>query len=270
MLRVHEEVNDDLLAQGLWQYSIQRDLAEIFPEFDLVIFPSEHTKRFYESLARRMTHGQRWLVIPNTINEEMTASGAGIHNGFRVLQLGSVSQRKNPLLTLTAFELFLDCYKPSNVELLFVGCRNANTRERDYVRLLRKEINAKNLAPYVKITPTHLFPGKDIFEASAVTLHSSSECSPTVFLEANFFGKNVIGPNIGGIAEIVTESVNGHLFEYGDCSAQARLIGQLYEQRQSLPTSIPRITEYYYSRFSNTLFFERIDAAIEELQLANN
>lgn len=270
VLRVHEEVSNDLLERGLWQYSVRRDFGEIFSEFALVICPSEHTKAFYEPVARRLNHLQRWLVIPNTVNEEMTGGNGELCKRFRVLQLGTVSQRKNPLLTLIAFEIFLQSHKPTNAELVFVGYRNANNRERECLTSLRREIRARRLVPYVKVRPTHLIPSKDLFEASAVTLHSSSECSPTVFLEAGFFGKTVIGPNVGGIAEIVAENVNGHLFDYGNCAEQAKLIGSLYEQRDSLPAKIPSIKEHYYSHFSNRLFFERMDTAFEDLHLAND
>ena len=270
ILHVHEEVDNDLLEQGLWQYGLQRDVATILAEFDLVIFPSEHTKAFYTPLKRNTNEFQDWLVIPNTANEQLTSYRGRMPQKFRVLQLGTVSKRKNPLLTLIAFEMFLHSHKAPDAELLFVGYRNANDREREYVRALRTEIRARKLMAYVTIKPTHLFTGKDLFEASAVTLHSSSECSPTVFLEAALFGKMAIGPDIGGIAEIITENLNGHLFRYGDCATQAKLIGQLYEDRESLPQRMPRIKEQYFDRFSNSLFFARLDAASLEAGLAKH
>jgi len=269
ILRVHEEVDKTLLAQGLWQYNIQRDLAEVLSEFDLVLFPCEHTKAFYASLARRENHSTRWLVIPNTMNEHMAAHGGPAPKSFKVLQLGTVSKRKNPILTLTAFEIFLHSYNLPDAELVFVGYRDANDRERTHVCSLRKEIEARKLKPYVTIKPTQPSPAQDLSEASVVTLHSSSECSPTVFLEAAFFGKMVIAPDVGGVAELVIDNLNGFLFKCGDCSTQAKLIGHIYEQRQCLPARMPSIRDHYYSHYSNSLFFGRLDAALREMELAN-
>ncbi len=259
VLRVHEEISEELLKKGLWQGALKIPIQEVFDRFELTIFPSNHTAEFY---SQKIGHNA-FSVIPITINNEDAHNV--VHKKdkvFRILQLGTVYERKNPIFTLIAFEKFLSKYAPPKAELIFVGARSADKNEIDYIRKLRAEIKARKLSGKVKIVKTSMSPEKYISKASVVTLHSLSECTPTVYLEANHLGKYVVGSVVGGVSEIVKNGVNGYLFDYGDTDEQADLFGKIYEEN---PLSAPNkdLQKYYYDNFSNKLFFARIEESLK-------
>jgi glycosyltransferase involved in cell wall biosynthesis len=263
VLRVHEEVTDHQIDTNLWQYRLTRSVSEILADFNLLIFPSHHTCRLYTPFHNHPV--ARCVVVPNSVEENMRQSHAVPDDTFRILQLGTIGPRKNPLLTLQAFEQFRTHYNAYDSQLRFVGSRGANETEREYIRTLQEAVHASRLIDSVEVLPTRFPPETDLSWASVLTLHSSTECSPTALLEANFFGKKFIAPAVGGIPELVLSDVNGDLFPFGDIAAQARLFGTLYEQRQQLDARRAGIRAHYDSHFSSNLFRTRFAAALTEL-----
>jgi glycosyltransferase involved in cell wall biosynthesis len=60
------------------------------------------------------------------------------------------------------------------------------------------------------------------------------ETGPLVVLEAFALGLPVVGSNLGGIAELVRNGVDGMLFEPGDAAALAAVLGELARDRSVL------------------------------------
>lgn len=260
VLRVHEEVNEELLKKNLWQYKTESDIQEIFNQFALTIFPSNHTADFYS----KKIGNNKFSVILITLNEDIKKVTCKNDQVFRVLQLGTVYQRKNPIFTLIAFEKFLLKYNPPKAELIFVGARGANKSEIDYIMRLKTEIRIRKLDSKVKIVRTTLLPEKYICKASLITLHSYSECTPTVYLEANYLGKYVVASEVGGVNEVVKNNINGYLFDYGDIDEQANLFGKVYE-KDSLSIFNQSLQDYYYENFSNKIFFKKIEDTFKKI-----
>jgi glycosyltransferase involved in cell wall biosynthesis len=87
------------------------------------------------------------------------------------------------------------------------------------------------------------------------------EGGPTVAIEAHAVGTPVIGSRIGGLAELVTDGVNGKLVEPGDWQALASLIteiatdpaGTIDSWRRFLPSArtMDEITADYLSLYSS-------------------
>ncbi len=260
LLRVHEEISQEFLRQNLWQSTFEEKLDEVFGHFDLTIFPSAHTHQFYS----KEIGTNKFSIIPITINEDLGDISYRKNKTFQILQLGTVYQRKNPLLTLIAFEKFLFTHNPLKTELIFVGARNANLTEKNYLKLLKSEVRKRKLNKYVKIIQTTTSPQKYISQASLITLHSLSECTPTVFLEANYLGKFVVTSEVGGVNEIVQDGANGYLFQYGDTNKQADLFGKLYTENP-FGTPSQHLRDYYCDHFSNRLFFQKLKENTKDL-----
>lgn len=260
LLRVHEEINQEFLKQNLWQFTFKEKLDDIFNHFDLTIFPSAHTYRCYS----KEIGTNKFAIIPITINEDLGDISYRKNKIFRILQLGTVYKRKNPILTLIAFEKFLLKHNQPKAELIFVGSRSANQTEKNYIKLLKSEVRKRKLNKYVKIIHTTTSLEKYISQASLITLHSLSECTPTVFLEANYLGKSVVASKVGGVNEIVQDGVNGYLFQYGDTNKQADLFGKLYTEN---PFGAPsqHLRDYYCSHFSNRLFSLKLAKGLKDL-----
>lgn len=262
VLRVHEEINEELIKKNLWQNTFTDNLQEVFKQFDLTIFPSKHTADFYSEQIKQ----NKLSIIPITINEDIVNHRHSKDGIFRVLQLGTIYERKNPIFTLIAFEKFLNSHDLQKIkaELIFVGARNANKNEISYLKKLRAKITARGLTRKVKLLDTSLSPEKYISKASLITLHSVSECTPTVYLEANYLGKPVVASDVGGVREIVEDGINGYLFKYGDIEKQAELFYRIYKRgTQNMPRA--SLLAYYKKHFSNKRILHKILKNIERL-----
>ena len=87
-----------------------------------------------------------------------------------------------------------------------------------------------------------------------------AEGGPTVAIEAHAVGTPVIGTRIGGLAELVTDGVNGRLVAPGDWRALARVIqdaasdpaGTIDQWRRALPPArtFDDVTREYLSMYA--------------------
>ena len=78
--------------------------------------------------------------------------------------------------------------------------------------------------PAVEFTQVpHVLTGYDVLCCPSVCL----EGGPTVAIEAHGVGTPVIGSRIGGLAELVTDGVNGRVTTPGDVDELARVIAEI-------------------------------------------
>lgn len=66
-----------------------------------------------------------------------------------------------------------------------------------------------------------------------------SENTPLVLFAAQSAGRPVIGSNVAGIAAVITDGVNGRLFEAGNATALSAIIGELLQD----PSQLRRMAE---------------------------
>ncbi len=70
---------------------------------------------------------------------------------------------------------------------------------------------------------------KIISMSKIVVLPSRAETFPLIFSESWFLGKPVIGANIGSVASVVRNGIDGFLVEFGDVESLMRAIRSIYE-----------------------------------------
>lgn len=119
--------------------------------------------------------------------------------------------------------------------LLLAGART------NYSAVLDEKIAQFSLDLQDKIIQIHDFPEEDkaeILAASDIFVHPSGhESFGIVFVEAWAAGCPVIGTNVGAVASLVDDQVDGLLYNYGDAKALAEKIVQLVtnlELRQTM------------------------------------
>ncbi|SRR5579875_305153 len=72
--------------------------------------------------------------------------------------------------------------------------------------------------------------------SDVIVLPSRAETYPLVFVESWFLGRPVIGANIGSVASVVREGMDGFLVEFGDIEALARTIKIFLEDKRAART----------------------------------
>lgn len=93
------------------------------------------------------------------------------------------------------------------VELNIVGCLPSDTNVPEYVKLL---------GFLKKSNPNDVVKLKELFVNSHfLILPSIADCTPIVFAEANSFGLPCISTTVGGIPSMITNGINGQLFDVG-------------------------------------------------------
>ena len=119
--------------------------------------------------------------------------------------------------------------KQANFKLLIVGSGNLMGKYRSMAQELgisssvvfAGKVSDEELPKYYAACDFAILPSKD-----------SSEGFGLVLLEAMACGKAVIGSQVGGIVEVITDGVNGLLAEPNDVEALARAIRNLFDDDQ--------------------------------------
>ena len=216
IIRIHEEIPFQS-GKGLWLLPY-RPINEYFQKFrnSKVIFPSSHTANHYRMPLQEFDID--FSVIHGSIDEERLKEQKEVLNfsDFQILQLGTLYERKGGINTLESFFNFLNKEGVENANLIFAGVRNANEKEIQYKERLERRAKELGIEEKVRFYDSMKNPYALMKGSSIVTLHSYSECFPTVFLEAMYFGKMIVSSNVGGVGEQVYEGVTGYLFNSGD------------------------------------------------------
>ena len=142
-----------------------------------------------------------------------------------------------------------------NIEFRMVG-------DGEFFQNIKDKIKQKNLTNI--ILPgyqTDLLP--ELYNADIFIITSKNEGFGRVIVDAMAAGLPVIGTNVGGIPEIITENINGFLVNTNDDKKMAKIISELIDnknnysqisknnlkksQKYSLDSYVTNIT-YFYKR----------------------
>lgn len=163
-----------------------------------------------------------------------------LNNACRLLFLGVQWQRKGGDKALAILEELNR--RGFKAELYIVGCTvPAGTT---------LPANAVNTGFINKNTPEGLQQIGELLESSHfLLLPTLADCTPIVFCEANAFGLPVLTHDVGGIASVIENDVNGHCFGLQDpVSAWADYIMEHLE-----PAAYNRLCLSSFGRYASTL-----------------
>ncbi|HIK43413.1 MAG TPA: glycosyltransferase family 1 protein [Leptolyngbyaceae cyanobacterium M65_K2018_010] len=234
---------------------------------DLPLVASYHTHlpKYLEHYGLGMLEGLMWEIIKAMHNQahinlvtstamEAELSARGVDR-VEVWQRGVDTELFRPELASTAMRDRLSQGHPEAPLLLYIGRLSAE-KEIDRIKPVLQAIPGARLAlvgdgPYraeleahFADTPTHFvgyLAGEDLAaayaSADAFVFPSRTETLGLVLLEAMAAGCPVVAANSGGIPDIVTDGVNGFLFdpldEEGAITATRRLL-ETQEEREIL------------------------------------
>ena len=195
------------------EYTRRYPLMWLFKWSDVVIFVSNSIR---ESLFSKVNFKGNVKNVYNGIDthDEFQVSNnkyLKIKHGFSkdsviIAQVGSLIKRKGADILIKAFSMI----KNSCCYLVFIGDGPARSELKDLVKKLNLEKNVlflgeiQNIADYYK------------YFIDINVLASRSEAFGRTLIEASASGLPSIGSNVGGISEVIIDSVNGFLFEKND------------------------------------------------------
>jgi glycosyltransferase involved in cell wall biosynthesis len=185
-----------------------------------IIAISPYVRHEYERLGGRQA---RWHVIPNPVPERFFAvQGAGQPN--RVLMVGAITPLKDVLTLVRAIEQLRDTGQP--VALHVAG----PAMDHDYFTRVLAYVAAHSLDGQVRflglLDKDRLLT--ELAEAQVVALTSRQEAAPMILAEAMAAGRPVVATRVGGVPDLVADSVTGFLVPPGDAGALAARLTRLF------------------------------------------
>ena len=205
-------------------------LKKILEEVDIVTSPSRFLKtKFsdYDIYPKRFIHLPFGLEINRT---SLMGEASPDETVLRIGYLGQIAHHKGVHVLLKAFQNLNVTHRKAELYIYGDGSRRP-----DYMALLMRIANDH---------PAIYFQGK--YSASEVDRVLDSldvvvvpsiwyENRPTVILEAFSRRKPVVVSNLGGMAEMVTQDVDGLNFRVGDPIDLAKKIQYILDNRDVLP-----------------------------------
>ncbi|NOZ64447.1 MAG: glycosyltransferase family 4 protein [Caldiserica bacterium] len=174
-----------------------------------IISICEYVEKEYSFLENTKFHR-----IPNPVHESFFSLPEEKTTHKRILFLGGISARKDPLCLLQAIALLKKSFP--GIEAHLVG----NIKEPNYYRKLARFTRQHNLSRTVKFAgwKNRREVMKELEEAAIIVLPSRQETLPmsVSVAEAMAAGKPVIATRVGGIPEMIEEGKTGFLTAPGD------------------------------------------------------
>jgi glycosyltransferase involved in cell wall biosynthesis len=155
----------------------------------------------------------------------------GASEPLRIAYFGRIDRAKGPDLLASALQLI----PGDNVRIDIFGIRQSAAPDRNYDWLATQVQQDRRLCLHPAVAPDRvigIMAGYDLIAIPSRGL----ETGPLVALEAFAAGVPVLGANLGGIAELVRDGVDGVLVTPNDAAAWAATIGKLAENRNMIET----------------------------------
>jgi len=180
-----------------------------------IIFVSNTAKSQFPSLSDKST------VVYNGINVDEVdkeSSHSDIRNEFNIPQskkivstISWIMKPKGQHILIKSIPYILNQYE--NVHFLVVG--GIRERYETYYNLLRRDIKKMGIESHVTFTG-HRNDVPSLLRKISMNSINSLESCPLIILEAACLGVPTIGPNIGGIPELIKNGKTGLIYKFGD------------------------------------------------------
>lgn len=187
------------MVYALESYFCHR-LGKYTNNINFLIAPSHFIKNKFVQLGWSQ---ERVIYLPNFI--ALSSFDPDFNPGKYFLYLGRLSTEKGILTMINSFMMLED----SNARLLIAGQGPARTK------LEEKADEDPRIRFVGHLSGNEL---KEMIKKSIAVIVPSEwyENAPITILESFAYGKPVVGSRIGGIPEMISDGVNGHLFEPGN------------------------------------------------------
>jgi len=157
-------------------------------------------------------------IIPTSVPDKYLKLQPNYENKKYYLYVGRLSTEKGIHYLLEAFSKL-----PQDIKLRVIG----TGPDENYFKLLAKDLNVNN------VEFLGFKSGDELEEEYRNCIATILPCDwfenfPTTIIESFAFGKPVIGSNIGGIPELITNNETGILVEAGNVNEIANAVKKLY------------------------------------------
>jgi glycosyltransferase involved in cell wall biosynthesis len=231
---------------GAYARSIRKLEERTLPQVDGLVFVSNFMRR---EVCKRMPMltAVRSAVIPNWCEERARESPDTIH--FDLINIGTLEPRKNQqfLLHVLAHAVALK----RRYTLALVG----DGPDRTMLTQLASELGIADQVKFLgyRKNAAQLIPRAHLYVHSATV-----ENLPIALIEAFACAKSVLAPNVGGIADILTDGKEGIFWRTDDVPGAAAQLVRLLEDDEHRLALGARARERYETELNAPLIAERL------------
>lgn len=192
-------------------FFIEPFFVNSFRQLDHIIALS---KSDLKTLVHIGIHREKITVIPNGIDEEKFKKRKKFIHQNGKLKILTVARFDNNKNHSSLIQLIGQLSKHFDLEAYFVGAISDPKYYAGIVDLIKRSGLENTIKIGLSLSDPELvdcYLSCDLF-----VLASTVETSPLVLLEAMYAGLPVIATNVGGVSELMADSVNGYLVEPND------------------------------------------------------
>ena len=240
---------------------------------DKIISVSQYTKKVAESLNK---HGIKIDVIPNFVNFK------NFHPINKKLFINDFTYRETDIILLTLSRLVkrkghrtvIKALKPiirknPNVFYLIAGTGDKSYEQelKHYVNKLNLEKNINFLGYISEARKKIIYNLCDLYIMTSMPTdeRGDSEGFGITFLEANACGKPVIGTNVGGISDAISDGFNGFLIKPNDSLELEEKLISIINNKKLYKFLSENSIKHIKKNFDIQLIGKKFDMIINEL-----
>lgn len=228
-----------------------------------IVTVSSNAKKSYDAYSY---FGEKVSVIHNGLNKqnsrslEEKKSILGLKNEFVLGMIGNVEGRKGHIYLLKAFNLIKNKLSTVNIKLVIIG----NVIEKNVYHELEQYIRE------------HLLENHVIFKQGIISAGEFAECFDImafpsiafesfglVALEGMMYGVPVIGFNVGGIPEVITNGVTGYIVENKNYTALSERILKVIEDFELRKQLGENASKYCKDKFTLDIMIKKYEALLD-------
>lgn len=228
--------------------NLKRKIKELFTIADCTFVLGKDWKNFIKRIAPK----SHILVINNAISmPEITEKEED--KIPHILFLGALIKRKGVIDLLNAARTIQKSVQNPFI-LNIAGSGEEENALKKYVEINRMKEYVNFLGWIDNEEKKKLLASSDI-----LVLPSYNEGLPIAILEALSYGLPVVSTNVGSISEAIENNKNGFLYNPGDVETLCKLMKKLIENREMWKKFSKSAQEIVRSRFSEDVFFSKIE-----------
>ncbi len=180
--------------------------------------PASKVKVVYNGI--NLPHIMSHQFVKGNFREELQLP----ENAFVISHIGRISPPKNQLEAIEAAELIFE--QVPNAYLILVG----KPVHKEYFQKVLKKRNTSPFKERIFILGHRNDISQILLDTNVLLSTSTAEGLPNVMIEAGFFGKPVVGRDVNGNGEIISNGINGYLLpEEVDAEAFGEALLRIYK-----------------------------------------
>ncbi|MBI1848753.1 MAG: glycosyltransferase family 4 protein [Planctomycetes bacterium] len=232
---IHEHYSPDVLQRVVARVALPA-MERALKRADRVVFVSEETRELFA----HHDSGGRFVVCPNTLDEDPLASGTrladressrrslGIEPGdMLALSVGTICSRKDQTTLVESIRILAD--RCPNVRAVLVGLREGEP----FSRVIEENVRRPGIDGRVRLVRESIDVDRYYRAADVFVLSSRIESCSLAVLEAMGHGLPIVTTLCGGVREQVRIGENALSFEFGDAAQLARHLEILFRDGET-------------------------------------